>query len=427
MLLHPEGAGIPSHPKLRPLDMRWVHAQDGRPYLLLRDPLGLAGADLLFPAEIAPLLSLMDGSRDLATLHNAFTLRTGLPISLTQVQGVIARLEQALMLESPRYQEAQRQALERYRRASYRPPALAGAVYPPEPERLFAFCQQAWEAVRQQGAPEAPSAPVVGILSPHIDYQRGWPVYAKTWGVASSALREVDTVIILGTDHQGGAGSITLTRQHYATPWGVLPTDRTLVDALAEAIGPETAFAEELHHAGEHSIELALVWLHYALGRRQVSVLPVLCGHFGHWMSNGLTPSQDQRLERFIQTLREMLHRRRWVVVAAGDLAHVGPAFGDPLPYDLASRARLREADQALLATLAQGDAEAFFRVVQGEQDHRKICGLSCVYLALRLVGPSVSGYVVDYAQCPADSQGTSLVSIAGLLWTGRPRLIVAR
>lgn len=427
MLLYPQGADLPSHPKLRPLDMRWVKGQDGHHYLLLHDPLSLASSDILVPEELAPLLALLDGSRDIPTLYSAFSLRTGLPISLAEVQKFIAYLEKALLLDSPRFQEAQRQALERFRRAPYRPPALAGAVYPPDPGTLAHFCQQAWEAVRRQGLPEPPGQPLVGILSPHIDYQRGWAVYAKTWGMAAPALHDIDTVVILGTDHQGGPGSITLTRQNYATPWGSLPTDHTLVDALAKAIGPEAAFAQELHHATEHSIELALVWLHYALGGREVSLLPVLCGHFAHWITDGLTPAQDERLESFVRTLQEMLQGRKWIVVAAGDLAHVGPAFGDTLPYDLAGKAQLKIADQNLLSTLAQGDANAFFQTVQAEQDRRKICGLSCIYLALRLIGPAVQGHMVDYAQCPADTQGTSLVTIAGLLWAKKPTLILAR
>jgi AmmeMemoRadiSam system protein B len=109
------------------------------------------------------------------------------------------------------------------------------------------------------------------------------------------------------------------------------------------------------------------------------------------------------------------------VVVAAGDLAHVGPAFGDTLPYDLLGKARLKEADLALLDLVARGDAEGFLRTLQEEQDRRKVCGLSCIYLALRLLGKGVQGHLVDYAQCPADERGTSVVSIAGLLWRARP------
>ena len=78
-----------------------------------------------------------------------------------------------------------------------------------------------------------------------------------------------DLAIIFGTDHSGGLGKVTPTRQSYATPYGVLPTANGIVDRLADALGEEEAFAEELHHRKEHSIELASVWLHHAPGRQR--------------------------------------------------------------------------------------------------------------------------------------------------------------
>ena len=41
-------------------------------------------------------------------------------------------------------------------------------------------------------------------------------------------------------------------------------------------LGEERAFAEELHHKGEHSVELAAVWLHHFLGGRPCSIVPML-------------------------------------------------------------------------------------------------------------------------------------------------------
>ena len=70
---------------------------------------------------------------------------------------------------------------------------------------------------------------LVGLISPHIDYPRGWRTYARTWQLAADAVEEAELVILLGTDHGGGAGALTLTRQNYATPWGVLPTARRIL------------------------------------------------------------------------------------------------------------------------------------------------------------------------------------------------------
>jgi hypothetical protein len=71
--------------------------------------------------------------------------------------------------------------------------------------------------------------------------------------------------------------------------------------------------------------------------------------------------------------------------------------------------------DRQLLSSVESGDAEAFFAQLRAEHDERRICGLPPVYLTLRLLESS-RGQVVGYDQCPADADGGSLVSIAGVL-----------
>ena len=135
-------------------------------------------------------------------------------------------------------------------------------------------------------------------------------------------------MILLGTDHYG-SDLFSLTRQNYATPYGVLPTDTTIVDQLAAAIGEEAAYAGELRHRGEHSLELVAVWLHHMRAGEPVPVVPILTGSFHPFMEDGMEPQDDE-------TVRDVLADaalRRWqgkrvLVIASGDLAHVGPAFG---------------------------------------------------------------------------------------------------
>ncbi len=402
-------------PKLRPLDVRRTVAQ-GQPCLLLRDPLGLSQQTVLVPEGLGPLLALCDGTRDVATIAAGFGLRTGVTITPDRVQQVIDSLSQALLLEDQRWTEAHAQARREYLEGPFRRPALAGSAYPEAPEALAAalrgYCDQASSAMSDAvGAME----PVVGVVSPHIDFRRGGPVYAGVWQRAARAVAEVELVIVFGTDHAGGPGKLTLTRQNYATPWGALPTARPLVDALAHELGEEEAFAEELHHRNEHSIELALVWLHYFLGNRQCEVLPILCGSFHAFVAGDADPASWEAFDRAVAVLREASAGRRTLVVASADLAHVGPAFGDVQPWNDGHRAALRSADDALLEAIEAGDADRFFDEVRRVSDRHRICGMPPIYLTLRLLD-GVAGATVGYDQCPADAMGTSLVSIAGAL-----------
>jgi len=402
------------NPKLRALDIRWVEHQ-GQPHVHLRDALELSGKQMLVPAPLAPLLALCDGTRDVAGMRVALELQTGLRLSLAHVESVIAQLDEALFLEGPRFEEACAATLRVYREAAFRRAALAGAVYPGGQRALAKALEAYGSAQDGHGSDDGEAADALGVVTPHIDYERGGPVYAALWRKAASAARQADTVVIFGTDHAGGPGRITLTRQSYATPWGVLPTDRAAVDAMAEAIGPEDAFAEEVHHIREHSIELASVWLHHARQGQPCSVVPVLCGSFYPYTNDGRSAEEETAFQRGLDALRQATAGRRVLVVAAGDLAHVGPTFGDARPLDMAAKSRLRAADDGLLGVLVAGDAAGFLNVLKKERDERRVCGLPPIYMTLRLLGASL-GEVTGYDQCPADPDGGSVVSVAGVL-----------
>ncbi|MBI2867340.1 MAG: AmmeMemoRadiSam system protein B [Chloroflexi bacterium] len=408
----PEPFNYPDVPKLRPLDARWVEDQ-GQSYLMLRDSLGLTQQSVLVPAGLAPLLALFDGARDVQAIRANLALRSAVDVPELFIRRLVAQLDEALLLESDRFRSAFAERLQAYREAPFRPPVLAESVYPADPHALRAafdrFCREApGDEARRNGA-------VVGLLSPHIDYQRGWRVYARTWRHAAAA-GPFDLAVVFGTDHAGLGSPLTLTRQSYATPWGVLPTPVELVDGLADALGPDHAFADEAHHWSEHSIELAAVWLHYALGQAGIPVLPLLCGSFHTFVLDGASPEDDPRLSKALSVLRQAIECKRVLVVAAGDLAHVGPVFGDVHPLDGVARAELAAADQRLLAIVCAADAAAFFSELRAEQDRRRVCGLSPTYLMLRLL-EGAQGSAVDYEQCPADVEGGSLVSIAGVVF----------
>jgi AmmeMemoRadiSam system protein B len=402
------------NPKLREVEAHLAE-QGGKLAVLLRDPLRLSDKVVLLPRHLAPLLALCDGSRNEAELRAALAVRTGIYLTPGMLGQILTRLDEALLLDNKRFAQARRAALEAYRAAPHRSPILAGEGYPADPRQLARLLEGYVGAAWGKRPTEVRSDPSVrGLISPHIDFQRGGLVYAQTWPRAAEAIREAEIAILLGTDHVAGGGGLTLTRQHYATPWGVMPTAQTVVEAVSQAIGPEAAFRYELHHRSEHSIELAAVWLHYYLRDGGCEVVPILCGSFDPFVEGESGPDQAPRLLAALEVLREAMGCRRTLVIASADLAHVGPAFGDPTPFDLVGRARLRAADERLIAAICAGDAEGFFQEVK-EEDRWRICGLPPIYLTLRLLG-NTKGELAGYAQCPADRKGTSLVSICGVL-----------
>jgi AmmeMemoRadiSam system protein B len=120
-------------------------------------------------------------------------------------------------------------------------------------------------------------------------------------------------------------------------------------------------------------------------------------------------------MSRFVSALREVSVGRKVLIVASVDLAHVGPAFGDPFAIDRSRRQELRRRDQSLIDAINAGDHSRFYREVADIKDRNRICGFSSIYLMLRYL-EGAQGTMVAYEQCPADQQDRSLVSICGLL-----------
>ncbi len=403
-------------PKLRPIEVR-PFMQDGQPMLLLRDPLSLSGKMMALPAVLGPVLAVCDGTRDARGIQAAVMRHFGLRVSPDVIGQVLAALDELCLLENERSAAARAEALAAYRSAAYRPPALADRSYPADPtvlRHVLAGYQTEARIRRNGNSPQSLARPR-GLISPHIDYPRGGPVYAAVWDEAAEAVRDAELAIIFGTDHYGGAGRLTLTRQHYATPFGILPTDQEAVNTAVEALGEQAAFEEELHHRSEHSIELAAVWLHYVREGRPCQVVPVLCGSFGHYVAGMADPDCDPRIAGLVAALQQAAAGRQTVVIAAADLAHIGPAFGGEA-VDAAGKEALHTADAELLAHINRGDASGFFRALRQIEDRNNVCGLPPIYLALRFLAPT-SGRAVAYDQCPADEEGTSWVSVAGVVW----------
>jgi AmmeMemoRadiSam system protein B len=381
--------------------------------VVLTDPLGVSPKKFFVPNSIALLLTLIDGTRDIGTLRTGFELRTGRTVSNAVVEQMLSQLDEALFLENDQFFRAYQNALDSYRNSPARHPILAGSCYPEDPVVLKSFIQKYLDQASDDCFAETDR--VAGLISPHIDYQRGAHIYAQVWSKVKTALEQAELVIILGTDHNDSKGMVTLTGQNYETPLGVVPTAKDIVAEMAGELGDD-AFANELNHRGEHSIETALIWLQYLLGDKTCPIVPILCGSFQLLIENGESPQKTRHIASTINLLSELRQRQRTVIVVAADLAHMGPAFGDPIALDIVGRARMAKDDEEIIQIICRGDAGDFYSIIQKEKDRRHVCGVPPIYIALSSM-PTVQGTSLGYAQCPASSDQTSFVSICGVIY----------
>ena len=407
-LAHRHGA-----PRLRALDVRPLQ-HEGEPYILLRDPQQVSEHQLLVPQPLGAVLAFCDGRHDIPKMVKAFDRRYGIALPTPRVASLLDMLDNALMLDNQRAAAATAAARAAFRSQPCRAPALAGPAYPAGDKELWRLLQDYLE-----GAGEVAALPVdwshpVGLLSPHIDYSRGCEGYSQVWKRSDQAAAGGELGIRLGTDRDG-PHLFSLTRQSYATPYGVLPTDTAIVDRLAAAIGEDAAYAGELRHRGEHSLELVAVWLHHLRAGRPVPVVPILTGSFHPWLRSSASPGDAPAIGALLTVLAEAMAGRRTLVVASGDLAHVGPAFGGR-PLTAAGRQRLAAADEELVNAMRAGGSEAFFAAIRAVGNRNNVCGVAPIYLAMKLLG-DLPGEQWGYATCPADDAGASAVTVTGMLF----------
>lgn len=398
--------------KLRPIDVKPLYHQN-QPVFFLRDPLQLSSHTALVPQYFGPILAECDGTQTLTEVQKKAGAKMGISISLDDVEHLLKQLDEIYLLDNERSAKVKAKVVVDYRKTPFRPPALAGISYPAKVNEL----QRDFEQLMADTTATPELEAGAGLFSPHIDYPRGGPVYAQTWKRSAKLAREAECVVIFGTDHNSWLpGQITPTRQNYATPFGVLPTDQKVVDALVDVLGEQAAFEEEIHHRQEHAIELVITWLHYVRQGQSCPVIPILCGSFHHFIADKINPANDITMNEVIAAIKSTTANRKVLAVASGDLAHLGPYFNTKA-VDATGKAKIKTDDDAMLATLSTGNPENFFEGIRTERGKRNVCGTAPFYLTLKLMG-EVTGEITAYNCCPVPGDEESFVSICGMVFS---------
>lgn len=410
---------LPEFPRLRPLVL--VPFSDGqRELLLVSDPLGVIPGQPVLAVESLAIMQLLDGSLSLHDLTAALMRESKDLRVANMVRDFVAQLDELLMLESPRFEQAYRTLRDEYHRLEIRPAVHEGRSYPADAdecrgmlERDFATAEGWRDAAHEPAA--ADDALPRALLVPHLDPRRAGPAIARGWLEVGARTPGPLRVVVLGTGHSLMGDFYALTRKHFETPLGRMACDVAFVDALSAKLG-DAAWHGELAHRDEHAIEFqALYARHRFAGRQDVTLVPILCGGFHALLDAGRTPREDPGIEALIEALRDTLVSQggSTLVVASVDFSHVGPRFGDG-PPDERTRAEVEARDREAAEAARTGDADAWFAAIAAHDDATRICGFAASYVMLRCAEPG-AGRLLRYEVSPEPDK--TLVSIATLSW----------
>lgn len=353
-------------------------------------------------------IQFFDGRRSLREVQlEAMRQAGGVFFPMEVLQAIVHRFEEAAFLEGPRWRELLSSPV--------RKPACL-ACYEADPQALRQQLEHLFTGPGGSGLPRdlAADGRLRAALLPHIDYYRGGATY--TWGFKEIVEHsDASLFVIIATSHYSTHRFI-LTRKHFQTPLGVMTTDQAYVDRIVAHYG-DGLFDDEAAHLPEHSIELEVVLLQYLYEkRRPVRIVPLLVGPFQDCVQSGLPPKAQPDIARMIAALQQAEAEAGEPVcyLISGDLAHVGPKFGDRHPVSEGTLRHSRSQDQVLLRHAERLEATRFFRAIADEGDRRRICGLPPIYLTLEATQPT-RGQILQYDQYvhPHGNESVSFASMA--------------
>jgi len=400
-------------PRLRPILFMRTE-MEGKEYILAQDETRRA-QPVLLPSELEPVLRLLDGNNTLRDIQaELIRARGGQLVSYDEVKNIVEQLDTHMLLDSERFRETQELELRFWKAFNLRKPSHSGQAYPDEPGELVRMLDGFYSGLEPDPA-ERDGGFVKGLLAPHIDIRSGGETFARAYRELSGGPR-AELCVILGTAHEHTPGPVSISRKDYLTPLGVARTDNEFIDRLVERYGPDWLM-DDTSHRFEHSIEFQLIFLQHILGAENMQpVVPVLVGGFSEYVESGRSPAEDEKIGEFIDAFRKTVEEdgRKVTYIVGGDLAHIGPRYGDShpvLPDDIKS---CSEKDMEMLEKACWG-AEEFFGYVAGEGDRRNICGMPPLYLMLKLLDRP-GGRVIHHSHWLDDST-RSAVTFAAMVY----------
>ena len=411
-------------PRVRPVEAFPVQ-QDGKTLVYLKDPLNFATPLGISPAGYF-VLAHFDGQHSFTDVQEAYCKQFGSLLMSDDLKSFVDMLDQHYYLDSERFRDYKNAVVLEFRNQTTRVPAHVGGVYKADPEELKTQLEGFFSAPNGPGLPNgqlAGSTPRA-IVAPHIDFHRGGPAYA--WAYKPLAESDgADLYILLGTSHYSGQTPYILTLKNFATPLGLVETDRDFVQRL-QAKCAEDCFTDEYLHRGEHSLEFQVVFLKYIAQQRAAltgrpekpfKIVPILVSSFHSAVVNQALPEKDSAVGTFLRTLRDLaaLESRRVCFVAGVDLAHVGRQFGDREPITDYFLKWVESEDQELVNRLVALDAPGFFNAIAKDQDKRRICGFSPLYSLIHLLD-GAQGKHLKYSQAFTPETG-SAVTFSSLIF----------
>lgn len=388
---------------------------DGQRMVSLNDPDRLTGKNLIVSLPAFFLMTLMDGSRPVESICGEFFSQFRQRVSAGEVDGLVSRLDEALLLDNARSRRVRDSIREEFLARPDRAAVFAGRSYPEDEAELGRII----DGLLSQPCPDGVEG-LKAIVVPHIDFSVGADMMAAGWRRALAT--GAGLFVILGVGHSLSGDFFACIGKDFATPLGPMKVDLGFMEALEKNFG-EPIYGQAETHRNEHSIEFqSLFMARAAVGRPGLRAAPVLLSFpetvwdVEHPLFNG------DRVDRFIDAIGKTVAEdgREAVYVASVDFSHVGARFGDEGRLSNDGLGRIEKDDRELLSALAGGSMEDFMETIRAKNSGNRVCGFPALYALMRLLGPA-EGELIEYRQ-NLEGDMETVVSFATMALNNRKR-----
>ena len=376
--------------------------KDGKSFVMLRDPSMLAEQQMAVLPQVLQLILMFQGRETL----DEIAAKTQAPMHI--LRDVVTRLDEVGLIWGPRFEELERVAKAKITEHGYFPMSCSVSL-----GKDAQACHEAMDKWLSDMEDPEIEGTILGLVAPHLDYQRGWPGYAAAYRALKKD-EKPNRVIILGTNHFGIGDGVVVSEYGFATPIGKASADKSMLAFLEKTLGSKRIYADQIDHLGEHSVQMHIPWIQHFYG--DVPMLAAL-------IPNPLVPpvaDDDARAttEQFVDAVRTALAELggRTLLIASSDLSHVGQQFGDPGTINDESANQVEKIDRERLAAYCKKDIAGFEGLFIKDQNRTRWCSVGNMLAAQNILRPA-NVDLIDYQQV-RDPNGMSMVSSAAIAFS---------
>lgn len=376
--------------------------KDGKSFVMLRDPSMLAEQQMAVLPQVLQLILMFQGRETL----DEIAAKTQAPLHI--LRDVVTRLDEVGLIWGPRFEELERVAKAKITEHGHFPISCSASL-----GQDAQACHEAMDKWLSDMEDPEIEGTILGLVAPHLDYQRGWPGYAAAYRALKKD-EKPNRVIILGTNHFGIGDGVVVSEYGFATPIGKASADKSMLAFLEKTLGSKRIYADQIDHLGEHSVQMHIPWIQHFYG--DVPMLAAL-------IPNPLVPpvaDDDARAttEQFVDAVRTALAELggRTLLIASSDLSHVGQQFGDPGTINDESANQVEKIDRERLAAYCKKDVAGFEGLFIKDQNRTRWCSVGNMLAAQNILRPA-NVDLIDYQQV-RDPNGMSMVSSAAIAFS---------